>query len=68
MAFPSGPLSRSLRACFAPANRITAHVWSNRWQYIYGRMMLPRMRDNIKEAPESFALDYLRANQYHLVA
>lgn len=43
-------------------DRITADVWSNGWQYVYGRMMVPKVRDNIKEAAESFALDYLKAN------
>jgi len=61
--------SISIRASFGePAtvlrtgDRITADVWSNGWQYVYGRMLLPKVRDNIKEAAESFALDYLRAN------
>lgn len=62
--------SVSIRASFGEpvtvlrtGDRITADVWSNSWQYLYGRMMLPKVRDNIKEAAESFALDYLRANQ-----
>jgi len=58
-----------IRASFAEdatvlrtGDRMMADVWSNGWQYIYGRMMVPKVRDNIKEAAESFALDYLRAN------
>ena len=61
--------SNSIRASFAEnvtvlrtGDRFMADVWSNGWQYMYGRMLVPKVRDNIKEAAESFALDYLRAN------
>ena len=60
-ALAADPLySISIRASFGEpvtvlrtGDHITADVWSNSWHYLYGRMTISKVRENIKEAAEA---------------